>query len=108
MADFQFSISSSFFLLQTIASVFLSFRLLPALFGNSRAATLPFHPPAFIMKATQRGLQNVADPRAASPLFVFMLAQACIRPIVSKILAWGPSRRMQQAKPFVPKALKQS
>lgn len=60
------------------------------------------------MKATQRGLQGIDDPRVASPLFVFMLAQACIRPILSKILGWGPSRRMQQAKPYVPKALKQS
>jgi hypothetical protein len=90
-----------------VVSVIISMRIVPALFGNVAIAQLPFRPPGFLLKATQRGLQG-ADPRAASPMFIFMLSQACLRAIISKVLDWGPSRRMQQAKPAVPKFLKQS
>jgi hypothetical protein len=88
-----------------MASLFLAWRFLPRMYGGVVVVRLPFHPPNFMLKATHRGLEG-ADPREGSALFVFMLCQACLRAIFKQVFTWGPSRRMQQARPPVPRAFK--
>ncbi|KAH7616581.1 putative 40S ribosomal protein S18 [Nannochloris sp. 'desiccata'] len=88
-----------------MASLFLAWRFLPRMYSGVVVVRLPFLPPNFMLKTTHRGLEG-ADPREGSALFVFMLCQACFRAIFKQVFTWGPSRRMQQARPPVPKAFK--
>ncbi|GAB4820699.1 hypothetical protein N2152v2_007745 [Parachlorella kessleri] len=88
----------------TMVIVFAGFKLLNQWFGGQVAARLPFEPPAFLQKLTHRGLEGskVTD---CSPLFLYALCQASLRPAISKILGWGPSRVMMDIKPSIPKQL---
>lgn len=88
-----------------MAAMIISLRIVPRIFGENPVARLPFEPPNFMLKATHRGIQG-ADPRDCSALFLFMLCQGCIRPIISKILGWGPSRQMANMKLTMAKDLK--
>lgn len=116
---------------QTALMLVFSFKLVPSVFGSVPMARLPFEPPAFIQKVAQRGLTD-ADPRDASPvrparpppaaaapfasgprsphplrppqMFLFMLCQGSIKIIVGKVLGWGPTRKMQEAKLTLPKS----
>ena len=91
-----------------MAMMIMTYRFMPMLFGTTPVATLPFQPPAFVQKVTLRGMGEGADPRACSPLFIFMLCQGSIKVILAKLLGWGPSRRMTEVKPTIPKMVKQA
>lgn len=93
--------------MQTMIAMIISLRIVPRIFGNEPVARLPFHPPGFMQKATHRGLEG-SDPRDCSALFLFMLCQGSIRQIVSKVLGWGPTRKMMDIKLGMPKSLKTS
>lgn len=65
--------------LQTGCMLLLSFKLVPRVFGSVPVATLPFHPPGFIQSIAQRGLQDVTDPRACSPVRADSSRRRCCR-----------------------------
>lgn len=43
----------------------------------------------------------------ALQMFLYGLCQASLRPMITKLLGWGPSRGMLEVKPFVPRPLKE-
>lgn len=45
------------------------------------------------------------EPLIAPQLFIYMLFQASVRPMLSKALGWGPSNAMLSIKPTIPRAL---
>lgn len=92
----------------TMATMIISMRVIPRLFGDEAIGLLPFEPPSFIQKITQRGLNSdsLKSGKEFSPFFVFMLCQGSVRVIVQKILGWGPSRKMGLFKPNLEKAFK--
>lgn len=92
----------------TMATMIISMKVIPQVFGNEAVGTLPFEPPSFIKKITQRGLEaeTVKSGKDFSPFFIFMLCQGSVRVIVQKLLGWGPSRRMSLFKPNLEKAFK--
>jgi hypothetical protein len=67
-----------------VLSLLISFKTIGRVFGAAPVGVLPFAPPAFLRKLTQRGLAAGADARAASPLFIFMLCQASIKVLLAK------------------------
>lgn len=92
----------------TMATMIISMKVIPKIFGNDAVGVLPFEPPSFIKKITQRGLdaESVTSGREFSPFFIFMLCQGSVRVIVQKMLGWGPSRTMSLFKPNLEKAFK--
>lgn len=92
----------------TMATMIISMKVIPRIFGTDSVGILPFQPPAFIQKITQRGLDDKAAYTAQefSPFFIFMLCQGSVRVIVQKLLGWGPSRTMSLFKPNLEKAFK--
>eukprot|EP00889_Picochlorum_renovo_P001607 jgi/Picre1/28637/NNA_004037.t1 len=60
------------------------------MFGKAPAGVLPFEPPSFIRKITQRGLEDAA-PNEFSPFFIFMLCQGSVKVLVTKMFGWGPT-----------------
>lgn len=91
--------------IMTFAIMVMSFKIVPMLFGTNSIGQLPFEPPGFLRKITQRGIEN-GGVRDFSPFFIFMLCQGSVRVIVGKLLGWGPSRKMQSFKPDMEKILK--
>ena len=92
----------------TMATMIISMKVVPKIFGNEAIGVLPFEPPSFIKKITQRGLEpeSLATGKEFSPFFIFMLCQGSIRVLVQKVLGWGPSRAMSLFKPNLEKAFK--
>lgn len=44
----------------------------------------------------------------APQFFIYALCQSSVRPMISKLLGWGPTRAMLEVKPWVPKPLQNS
>ena len=92
----------------TMATMIFSIKAVPKIFGDLPAGTLPFEPPSFLQKITQRGLNGEVthDARDFSPFFIFMLCQSSVRLVVQRLVGWGPSRKMLLFKPDLEKAFK--
>ena len=92
----------------TMATMIFSIKAVPKIFGDLPAGTLPFEPPAFLQKITQRGLnaEMTHDARDFSPFFIFMLCQSSVRLVVQRLVGLGPSRKMLLFKPDLEKAFK--
>lgn len=92
----------------TMVTMISSVKIIPQIFGNEPAGVLPFEPPGFIKKITQRGLDAdaIMTGKEFSPFFIFMLCQGSVKVLVGKIMGLGPSRKMQMFKPDVSKAFK--
>lgn len=91
--------------LLTMATMIFSIKAVPKIFGDEPAGTLPFEPPSFLQKITQRGLNSEIehDARDFSPFFVFMLCQSSVRLVVQRLLGLGPSKKMLLFKPDMSK-----
>lgn len=112
----------------TFATMIASINIVPKLFGKAPAGVLPFEPPSFIRKITQRGLEDAA-PNEFSPVrihrylcvypqqvcyimleyvqfFIFMLCQGSVKVLVTKVFGWGPTRKMSMFKPDLEKVFK--
>lgn len=64
----------------TFATMIVSINIVPKMFGKAPAGVLPFEPPSFIRKITQRGLEDAA-PNEFSPV------RLCI--VFSAYMTWG-------------------
>lgn len=89
-----------------------STHVLECRFAGVPVATLPFHPFPFVHKVSHRGLEGddfsqcsvvcgarhlercPLQSRAPMQAFIYLLCQVGIRPVVGKLLGWGPSRAM--------------
>ncbi|KAI8105854.1 hypothetical protein M9434_000434 [Picochlorum sp. BPE23] len=89
----------------TFATMIVSINIVPKMFGKAPAGVLPFEPPSFIRKITQRGLEDAA-PNEFSPFFIFMLCQGSVKVLVTKMFGWGPTRKMSMFKPDMEKVFK--
>ena len=89
----------------TMATMIFSIKAVPKIFGNEPAGTLPFQPPGFMQKITQRGLTDEMehDARDFGPFFVFMLCQSSVRLVVQRLVGLGPSKKMLLFKPDLAK-----
>jgi len=89
----------------TMATMIFSIKAVPKIFGNEPAGTLPFEPPGFMQKITQRGLTDEMehDARDFGPFFVFMLCQSSVRLVVQRLVGLGPSKKMLLFKPDLAK-----
>lgn len=89
----------------TMATMIFSIKAVPKIFGDEPAGTLPFQPPGFLQKITQRGLTGEMehDARDFGPFFVFMLCQSSVRLVVQRLMGLGPSRKMLLFKPDLSK-----
>lgn len=79
--------------LVTVVFMMVFYNIMTTLFGGVPVAKLPFEPVSFISKLSHRGLPG-NDLTDCSVAFVYALCQMGIRPVVSKLLGWGPSRAM--------------
>ncbi|KAK2078650.1 hypothetical protein QBZ16_003490 [Prototheca wickerhamii] len=85
----------------TLVVMMLSFRMVSKIFGSVPVARLPFEPPPFLQKLTHRGISG-ADPRECSSLFIYVLCQASIKVLTSKVLGLAPGREWASLKPQTP------
>jgi len=71
------------------AGMFAVHHFLKGQVGGEVVAILPFEPFPLLTKMTQRGLEGISDPTAASMTCVYLLSNLLIRGALQRFLSFG-------------------